>query len=224
MKATHPMNDEEAGASLTGSARADALRALRVLAETAETPAADDTETPPLPANLRDQWLETYGEPAPAPVVAGARSGESWVGRLVGFFTRPRIAWAGGLAAAAAVVVLLMQQPEPASDGPRGGVVTRGGGSGTVVSGAASSIIVVAPADKAGPLLQELARAYPSRAIQRVDLAPSGLEDGTIVVDTGAGVLRRFGQPAVEAIEGDPLTDPARAIMAIEGVDEPDPR
>ena len=72
MKAHLPMPPDETAASLSGPARADALHALRVLSEAAES---EETETPPLPEHLREQWLEAYGEPAKSqPAPAGESS------------------------------------------------------------------------------------------------------------------------------------------------------
>jgi hypothetical protein len=223
MKAYDPMIPEDAAASLTGRARTDALHAVRVLAEAAESSAGEE-DLPPLPAELRDQWQETYGEalPAPAaPAAAGIR--ESRLRRLARFLSRPRVAWAGGLAAAAAVLVLLMQPPDTAT-GPDngGGVITRGGSSGTAV-GTATRIIVVAPADKAAVLLAELTRAFPARSIERADAASAHTEAGAIVIDAAARTIRRDGA-AFSIPEGDPLAAPPLVIMAIESLDEPAPR
>ena len=228
MKANDPMNQEETAATLTGSAREDALHALRVLSEAAEHADDEASEIPPLPEHLRDQWQEKYGRKSPVAAPSRAGGAESWLSRLTGFFSRPRIAWVGGLAAAAAAVVLMLQQPD-ATGIPSGGpspVTTRGDKPATPppTSRTVTRIIVVAPADKAGPLLQELTRAYPGRTIERVDQGPSGLEPNTIVIDTTYGSLRRAGKPAAELIEGDPLKDPAVAITAIEALDEPEPR
>ena len=96
MKTDNPMTREEIADTLTGRARTDARHALSVLSEAAGSPAGEE-EAPPLPADLRDQWQETYGGAAPAPAPAGDR--DNWITRLAGIFTRPRIAWAGGLAA-----------------------------------------------------------------------------------------------------------------------------
>lgn len=227
MKTSHAMNNEETAASLTGSARTDALRALRVLAETAETPDSGDSDTPPLPDHLRDQWLEAYGQAAPAaakPVAAGvrARAGENWLSRLTEFFRGQRLAWASGFAVAAtAAVVLMMQQPETVTG--RDPIRTRG--TGTITPGDAARLIVVAPADKAAPLVSELTRAYPARTIERMDAAPSTVEDDAIIIDTAAGTAQRAGKsPGVKNITGDAFTSPDSVIMAIEGLDEPEPR
>ncbi len=220
MKASDPVPSETAAASLTGRARSDALHALRVLAEAEETPAGDE-EMPPLPEALRDQWQETYGEALPDSASGGIR--ESRLRRLAGFFARPRIAWAGGLAAAAAVMVLLMQtEPDPADPSGAGKVVTRGGASGAV-AGAAARLILVAPAEPSAALLAELTRAFPARSIERVDELPADAGDDAIVIDAAARTVRRGGA-AEERIAGDPFAGPAAVIMAIESLDEPAPR
>ena len=221
MNAHHPMNDEETAASLSGGAKTDALRALRMLSETAETP-SDDTETPPLPARLRDLWQETYGEdakPAPVPVAAG----EGWLRRLARVLAT-RAAWAGGLAATAAIALLIYNH-DPGTEKTGDKIVTCGTSHGTGDTGAAARLVVVAPADKAGPLMQELARAYPSRRIERADSPPTGVDgDDAIIIDAVARRIRRAGQPAGAELSEDPLTNPALVIMAIEGMDEPAPR
>jgi hypothetical protein len=222
MKANDPMIPEEPASSLTGRARTDALHALRMLSETAESPSGDG-EVPPLPVELRDQWQETYGEAVPAPAApAAVGSREGWFSRLAGIFARPRVAWAGGLAVAAAVVVVLMQSPEITTGPDNGGIITRGGSHGAV-AGSAARVIVVAPSDKAAALLAELARAFPARTIERVDAAPAHTETDAIIIDAGARTIRRDGA-AAEPIDGDPLAAPAAVIMAIESLDEPEPR
>jgi len=220
MKANNPITAEETASSLTGRARTDARHALRVLSETAEPPAGED-DVPPLPAELRDQWQETYGEAAPPAAPAGTR--ENWLRRLAGCFARPRAAWAGGLAAAAAVIVLLLPSPE-SSPGPdlSPGIITRGGSHGTV-TGTASRVIVVAPAARAAALLAELARAFPARSIECVDAAPAHPEAEAIIIDAVARTIRRGGAVA-EPLDGDPFTAPAAVIMAVESLDEPEPR
>jgi hypothetical protein len=222
MNANDPMTREETAASLSGGAKTDALRALRVLAETAETPAPEDTtETPPLPAPLRELWQETYGEDAVAgPVPVASREG--WLRRMARFFTTPRAAWAGGLAAAAAAIAVIVYHQDPAA-GRGGGITTRGTSHGTGETSAAR-LIVVAAADKAEPLLKELTHAFPSRRIERVDSAPSGGAGEAIVIDTAARQISRTGQPGATELSGDPLANPESVIIAIEALDEPEPR
>ncbi len=221
MKANDPINPDETAASLTGRSRTYALHALRLLSE-AEESSAGDEEVPPLPAPLREQWLETYGASTPAPVRPAPESRESWLSRLAGFFARPRVAWAGGLAAAAAAIVLMMQSPETTKPGSDGGIITRGGNHGEVKFTAAR-LIVVAPANKAEALLAELARAFPARRIERVDAVPADAEDSAIIIDAAARTIRRGGAGAALQ-DADPLTHPAGIIMAIESLDEPEPR
>jgi hypothetical protein len=223
MKANHPMNDGETAASLNGRAKTDAQRALRVLAEAAEPVTPEETETPPLPAPLRELWQETYGEnPAAAPAPVATREG--WLLRLARFFKTPRAAWAGGLAAAAAAIVVMMHNPEPAAVDPGGRVVTRGGPLPGAGDNGATRLIVVAAADKAGPLLAELARAFPSRPVERVDSVPLKISGDAIIIDAAARHLQRPGQPPAATLSGDPLTNPQSVIMAIEVLDEPEPR
>ncbi len=218
MKAYDSMTREETADTLTVRARTDARHALSVLSEAAGSPAGEE-EMPPLPADLRDQWQDAYGGAAPAPAPAGVR--ENWIRRLAGFFTRPRIAWAGGLGAAAAVMVLMLQSPEIAPTRPAGGgIVTRGGSHGKV-TGTAARVVVIAPAEKAAALLAELSRAFPARSIERRDAAPLNIESGAIVIDTAARTIRQGATSS--GLNEDPLTTPAGVIMAIESLDEPEP-
>lgn len=217
MKTDNPMLHEEIADTLTGRARTDARHALSVLSEAAGSPAGEE-EVPPLPADLRDQWQGAYGGPAPAPAPAGAR--ENWISRLAEIFTRPRIAWAGGLAAAA-VLLVMFQSPEFTTTGPNGGgIVTRGGSHGPV-TGTAARVIVIAPSEKAAALLAELSRAFPARSIERRDSAPSNVEGGAIVIDTAARTIRQGA--ASSGLKDDPLTTTGEVIMAIESLDEPQP-
>ena len=82
----------------------------------------------------------------------------------------------------------------------------------------------MAAADKAGPLLKELARAYPSRRIDRADSTPSGLAGDAIIIDIASRRIHRAGQPSSAELSGDPLANPESVIIAIEGLDEPEPR
>jgi hypothetical protein len=215
MKANDPMNPEETAASLNGPAKADALHALRVLSETADTP-PDDAETPPLPETLRDQWREAYGENTKAEPAA---TREGWWRRLVRGIATPRGAWAGGLAAAAVIAVMMMR-PDVPVDGPGGTVVTRGGGQGTASANVAR-LVVVAAADKAGPLLTELGRAFPSRRIERMDVVPTGAgATDAIIIDTEKLGVWRNNPPAATVLKADPLANPDSVIMAVEAMDE----
>jgi hypothetical protein len=149
---------------------------------------------------------------------------EGWLERLWRFLGTPRAAWAGGLTAAAAAILIVVYQHDPAVNKPDGPVITRGGSHGTETAGAGARLIVVAPADKAGPLLKELARAYPSRAIERADSAPSGIAGNVVIIDAASRRIRRGDQPSGTEIAGDPLANPESVITAIEGMDEPEPR
>ena len=221
MKVNLPMTDETT-ASLSGAAKTDALRALRVLAETTDPPAAEDTETPPLPAHLRDLWQETYGENAAARPANANREG--WLQRLSRFLTTPRAAWAGGLAAAAAAIAILVSNHDPATGGPSGEIITRGGAHVTDGAGSAAPLIVIGPADKTGLLLAELAKAFPSRQIERMDIPPAGQGGDAIIIDPAAGKIGRAGQPAGTELIGDAFANPEAVILAVEGLDEPEPR
>ena len=128
------------------------------------------------------------------------------------------------LVAAAAAIAVLVYNQDPGTDGTGGNIVTRGTSHGGGESGTAARIIVVAPADKAGSLMAELARAYPSRRIERTDSTPSGNQGKAIVIDIGTRGIQRTNPPLTTTLSDDPLTNPASVIMAIEGLDEPEPR
>src|SRR5204862_7188341 len=96
------------------------------------------------------------------------------------FFVSPRGAWAGGLTAVAAAIAVLVFHHDPAVDPSVGPPVTRGGSHSTAETGGAAPLIVVAAADKAGPLMTELGRAFPSRRIERVDRVPERSADAII--------------------------------------------
>jgi len=213
---------QQTAANLTGRAKADAVRALRVLAETADSPAPDDGETPPLPDHLRDQWRETYGEATAADSGQSQRAG--WLHRLARFLATPRAAWAGGLTAATALIVVIILQQEPPPSGDGGGVVTRGGSHAVVQNGKAAGLIVVGPADKTQALITQLERAFPARSIERVDSVPADVAANAIIIDSGSRTVQRAGRPAAQPLRTDPLSSPEAVISAIEELDEPKPR
>lgn len=183
------------------SKQAAMKHALAVLAKAAENEqAGSDEVVPPLPDDLRDQWLRELARQQASAAAVPPREIVSFWKKISQFWSGPK-AWLGSIATAAAAIMLgLMLLPEREQTR-----ITRGGDEGETLSSAVALVLVgeTSICDE----FASLRSGEPAKRFDTREQALAGTKGDVVLVDFTTQTIIEYHEGSLQSEVDFPTSD-----------------